>query len=1158
MGGGIDIIYDQNNSEYIGEGVYGEVKRATFIPTNTRAAIKIINLDSYFNKIGLEINDEKRSKYINEIKSRILDIDKILQGNNYENNNFTRYYDKTTINEGALYFGMELCNCNISTYMVNNYTNGIDIGNIYDILIQLNKNFIIMKNKKIVHGNIRLENILVNLERSKYTFKLSGFEIIPELIKLTKIYRPEAVCNYMPPEILRENNFVVEEKTDLWSLGILIYYLAFKEFPFKGKSCQEVLNEINKKNKKKTNFIELDNLIDGLLNVNKEQRLTWEQYFNHPFFQNNGFWIEYIIKEKIGEGQFSTVYKAINKNDKENVAIKIIDFTKIEKVETNKNNSNDIIVEIRQKIDNMDRLYNENPNCFIKIYKKFESQNNIAIAMELGEFNLKEYIDDISESESKASKIFYILVELNKCFKFLVKNNKPIGDLKLENIILKKKHKNSSEYIYKLSDVGLCPKLTKLIKNTSKRTDILCYLPPELNNVNDSYKNISDLWSLGIIIHYFRFKRFPYDADNFSEIISQIDSGQKRIGSSKNKEFNSLIESLLERDSKKRLNWDDYFHHPFFINRDYTKYYDLLGEPLSESAYYSIYRAKEKKTEKQMIIKIVNKEEIRKKYYEINLKPIDEKIIKNLVKLLVNQSETMKLLEQEGDNQNTVHFHEYFNTPKEFAIVMEKCDTDLNEYFNKRNEKFSFEEIKDLLNQLNNTFKIMAENKIIHGDLKLQNILMKKDNDKYIYKLTDYGVTKEFLRLTESLLERNGVPKYTAPEILRGEDFDEKSDLWSLGIIIYTLLFGCEPYQGKKNIEVLANINNPNIKLKSSDNPQFDYLIRKLLTVNLNERFNWEQYFVNPFLNEGDCWRFYSDKIFLGNGPYYKVYSVRLKNNKNEVRAVKVIDLKPLKKAIEAEKHGPWTEKDLKPYIDDFIKETENMELLRGPNKDNINTVFFYEYFQTENEFCIVQELCDGNLRSLLKTKKEKNKKFSVKEIYKILSQINNSFLILKKNNLSHKDLRLEKILYKKNGKNDDYTFKLTSLEFNRQVNELLGAGGVMQNEKYKAPEILNNEIPSKDISAEELNLLYQKSDLWSLGIIIFTLYFGEFPYEGNKPEEIYSNIRKNEKSRLNEINDNDLKDLLKKLLTEDRDERINWDGYFKHRFFSEEKWKNK
>ena len=286
---------------------------------------------------------------------------------------------------------------------------------------------------------------------------------------------------------------------------------------------------------------------------------------------------------------------------------------------------------------------------------------------------------------------------------------------------------------------------------------------------------------------------------------------------------------------------------------------------------------------------------------------------------------------------------------------------------------------------------------------------------------------------------------------------------------------------------------------------------------------------------------------------------MKLKNNKNEIRAVKVIELKQIKKAIETEKHGPWTEKDLKPYIDDFIKETENMELLKGPNKDNINTVTFYEYFQTENEFCIVQELCNSNLGSLVLTRKDKNERFENEEIYKILSQLNNSFQILKKKNLSHKDLRLEKILYKINEKNNEYTFKLTSLEFNRRVNELLGGGDVRQNEKYKAPEILNNEIPTENISAKELNLLYQKSDLWSLGIIIFTLYFLDFPYEGNTPKEIYSNIRKNEKSRLNEINDNDLKDLLKKLLVEDREERIDWDGYFKHKFFSAEKWnKNK
>ena len=51
---------------------------------------------------------------------------------------------------------------------------------------------------------------------------------------------------YLPPEILESNNtFVIEQKTDSWSLGVIIYYLCFKEFPYKGKTCKTVLEDIN-------------------------------------------------------------------------------------------------------------------------------------------------------------------------------------------------------------------------------------------------------------------------------------------------------------------------------------------------------------------------------------------------------------------------------------------------------------------------------------------------------------------------------------------------------------------------------------------------------------------------------------------------------------------------------------------------------------------------------------------------------------------------------------------------------------------------------------------------------------------------------------------------------------------------------------------------
>ena len=262
-----------------------------------------------------------------------------------------------------------------------------------------------------------------------------------------------------------------------------------------------------------------------------------------------------------------------------------------------------------------------------------------------------------------------------------------------------------------------------------------------------------------------------------------------------------------------------------------------------------------------------------------------------------------------------------------------------------------------------------------------------------------------------------------------------------------------------------------------------------------------------------------------------------------------IVDFKRIKAQIERILLRPCTPEDLKPYLDDFIKETENMELLRGRNRDNINTVIFYQYFQTEDQFCIVQELCDGSLNDLLL----KKKKFTVEEIYQILKQLNNCFRILQEKNLSHKDLRLKKILIKKNERGENI-YKLTGLEFNRRANDLFEGGGIMTNEKYKAPEILAGEISNKGISEEELNLKYQKADLWSLGVIIYLLYFGEFPYEGRNAREINNNIMKSQDSKLNEIKDNNLKDLVKNLLTDDNYERIDWNGYFSHKFFSGKK----
>ena len=91
-----------------------------------------------------------------------------------------------------------------------------------------------------------------------------------------------------------------------------------------------------------------------------------------------------------------------------------------------------------------------------------------------------------------------------------------------------------------------------------------------------------------------------------------IKSGEVKIKNCQNTKLNLLIKELLEKNVKKRLIWNDYFNHPFFNYRQYTDYYELIGENLAEGEYYELYKAKERKTQLIKMIKIINKEKIRK------------------------------------------------------------------------------------------------------------------------------------------------------------------------------------------------------------------------------------------------------------------------------------------------------------------------------------------------------------------------------------------------------------------------------------------------------------------------------------------------------------------------------------------------------------------
>ena len=287
---------------------------------------------------------------------------------------------------------------------------------------------------------------------------------------------------------------------------------------------------------------------------------------------------------------------------------------------------------------------------------------------------------------------------------------------------------------------------------------------------------------------------------------------------------------------------------------NFKEYYDILGDPIGIGGFGRVYKGEKKETKEKRAIKIIDLDRIK-----IELddgKKSEEEIedeLKSIINGFIKSCEKMELCSK--NNENSVKYYEYFQNENSFVIIMELCDTNLSNLLNEKllntNKGFSIEEIKDIMIQLNKGFKKMKDNNIIHRNLKLENILIKYNNNKNIIKITDYGSSKRLISLSKNCNTNVGTTIYMAPEILEGkEEYNYKCDLWSIGIILYKLYFGIFPYNGDNKDVILSNINTYGKKLiEKTGNIELDDLINHLLEKETSKRLNWEQYFNHSFFN---------------------------------------------------------------------------------------------------------------------------------------------------------------------------------------------------------------------------------------------------------------------------------------------------------------------
>ncbi len=151
-------------------------------------------------------------------------------------------------------------------------------------------------------------------------------------------------------------------------------------------------------------------------------------------------------------------------------------------------------------------------------------------------------------------------------------------------------------------------------------------------------------------------------------------------------------------------------------------------------------------------------------------------------------------------------------------------------------EGLSVVESLQYLKQIAKALKYAHNKGFIHRDIKPENILFDEDGNA---KLTDLGIvtTLSSEATISNARESIGTPRYISPEQAQGDSLDERSDLYSLGIVFYEMLLGEVPYDADKPIAIaLAHINEPIPQLPMELSPYQDF-IEVLLAKSKEDRF---------------------------------------------------------------------------------------------------------------------------------------------------------------------------------------------------------------------------------------------------------------------------------------------------------------------------------
>lgn len=154
-------------------------------------------------------------------------------------------------------------------------------------------------------------------------------------------------------------------------------------------------------------------------------------------------------------------------------------------------------------------------------------------------------------------------------------------------------------------------------------------------------------------------------------------------------------------------------------------------------------------------------------------------------------------------------------------------------------------EVRVIAAQLVSALRYLHEHRIVHRDMKPQNILIGSDG---VVKLCDFGFARAMSCNTLVLTSIKGTPLYMAPELVQEQPYNYTADLWSLGVILYELFVGTPPFYTNNIYSLITLIIKNPVKFPEKISPDFKNFLEGLLEKAPDKRLAWPHLAEHPFV----------------------------------------------------------------------------------------------------------------------------------------------------------------------------------------------------------------------------------------------------------------------------------------------------------------------